>query len=283
MANAAQVMDDPVMPPARTAETVAVGGVVCGRLDEGPSYRTVRAGGTTDWLLLVTVSGRGRLLLHGAPDVLAQPGQVVLVEPRTPHDYGTDPATGNWSLRWAHLDPSPAWLLLLDWPQVVPGVRALQVDGIVRDRIVKALDRAESSRRAGLRCGPMFAANAVEEALLWCDSQNPSDAVLDPRLLTVIEYVGEHLEQPHTVESLARVGNLSASRLAHLAAAQLGSSLMQHVERQRIDLARQLLVITDLPIASIARRVGFPDALYFSRRFRASLSMPPTAFRNKNR
>jgi AraC family transcriptional regulator of arabinose operon len=54
---------------------------------------------------------------------------------------------------------------------------------------------------------------------------------------------------------------------------------MTHIERQRMELARQLLAVTDLPVAHVARRVGFTDALYFSRRFRASTAMSPTQYR----
>ncbi|WP_328462746.1 helix-turn-helix domain-containing protein [Streptomyces sp. NBC_00448] len=257
--------------------------VLCGRLDEDSRYRTVRSGGTTDWVMFVTVAGRGRFRSPGHPDLLAGPDRITLVEPGTAHDYGTDREAGTWSLRWAHLDPPAGWLPLLDWPVAAPGIGQVDVDATVRARVVQALDRAVSARRAGLRRNTLFAMNAVEEALLWCDTRNPRETVLDPRLLAVLEHVGETVEQPHTVASLARIGGLSPSRLAHLASAQLGTSLMSHVDRQRMDLARQLLTVTDLPVATIAARTGFTDPLYFSRRFRAATSLSPTAFRTRER
>lgn len=253
--------------------------VVCGGLEEGAAYRTVRPGGTTDWLLLATSAGSGRLRCPGTADVVADSQHIVAIEPNTPHDYGTDRSAGHWSLRWAHIDPRPDWLPLLDWPLAAPGVRRLELDDTVLSRVVRALDRAAAAHGAGLRRGAMFAMNAVEEALLWCDTRNPRDPVLDPRLLVVLEHIGATLDQAHTVAALARIGGLSTSRLAHLASAQLGTSLMAHVDRQRMDLAGHLLTRTDLPIAHIASRVGFTDPLYFSRRFRAATSMSPTAFR----
>ncbi|MFF1905993.1 helix-turn-helix domain-containing protein [Kitasatospora sp. NPDC058218] len=257
--------------------------VVCGELDEGSTYRTVRSGGTTDWVLFVTLAGRGRFRLPGHPDLLAGPDRITAVEPGTPHDYGTDHEASGWSLRWAHLNPRPDWLSLLDWPTAAPGIRQVEVDDTVRARVVQALDRAISARRAGLRRSTLFAMNAVEEALLWCDTRNPGGTVLDPRLLTVLEHIGDTIEEPHSVDSLARIGGLSPSRLAHLASAQLGTGLMSYVDRQRMDLARQLLMVTDLPVATIAARIGFTDPLYFSRRFRVATSLSPTAFRLRER
>jgi AraC family transcriptional regulator of arabinose operon len=279
--------------------------VVCGGLDEDAGYRTVRPGGTTDWVLFVTLAGRGRLRRPGVPDTLATPHRIAVIEPHVPHDYGTDPDAGRWSLRWAHIEPPADWLPLLDWPNPNPnpnpdpnpnpnpalapdpspnpspvrGIRSIEVDDTVHSRIVQALDRAISARRSGLGRDLLFAMNAVEEALLWCDTQNPHNTVLDPRLLAVLEYVGAHLDRPHTAASLARVAGLSPSRLAHLAAAQLGTSLMAHVERRRMELAQQLLAATDLPIAHIARRAGFSDPFYFSRRFRTAVAMAPSEFR----
>ena len=43
--------------------------------------------------------------------------------------------------------------------------------------------------------------------------------------------------------------------------------------------ARRLLTGTDLPADVIARRVGFRDPTYFSRRFRQLHGAPPGAWR----
>lgn len=272
-------MSDPALDDA--VETVAhpTVRVRTGRLVGDRSYRTIRRRGTTDWLVLVTVDGRGLLSTPAGKPLISGPGEITVIEPHTPHDYGTDPQAGRWELCWAHLEPRPDWLPLLEWPMVRAGHRQLKVDSAVRGRIVGALDRGTASARSGLPQGNQLAMNAVEEALLWCDTQNPRRTVLDPRLLAVLEHLGRHLDQPHTMTSLARIGGLSATRLAHLAHDQLGTGLITHLHRQRIDLARQLLTLTDLPIADIANRVGHPDPLYFSRRFRAATGMSPTSFR----
>ncbi|ROR46386.1 helix-turn-helix domain-containing protein [Kitasatospora cineracea] len=257
--------------------------VVCGRFEEDSSYRTVRPGGTNDWVVFATVAGQGLLRVEGAPEITVDRSRIVAVEPRVPHRYRTDPGTDLWSFRWAHLLPRPDWTALLDWPTAAPGVRAVRVDDTSRTRIVHALDRAISARRSGLRRGPQFMTNAVEEALLWCDALNPREPVLDPRLMAALEFAGERLDEPHSVASLAAVAGLSQSRLSHLARKQLGTGLMAHVESQRLEQARHLLALTDLHVAQVARRVGFPDPLYFSRRFHAATGMSPTRFRSTDR
>lgn len=145
--------------------------------------------------------------------------------------------------------------------------------------MVDALDRATTALRSAERRRLLLASNAVEEALLWCDTQNPLHGAFDRRLMAALEYLGSHLSEPMTVNSLARVAGMSSSRLAHLATAQLGVSLMRYVEERRLDLARQLLDLTDLSVGQIARQVGFSDPLYFSHRFRRATELSPSGYR----
>lgn len=51
----------------------------------------------------------------------------------------------------------------------------------------------------------------------------------------------------------------------------------------RIDRARRLLIETTLPVAEIARRCGFADPFYFSRRFRLENGETASAYRDRNR
>ena len=136
---------------------------------------------------------------------------------------------------------------------------------------------------SGLARAQLFGANAVELALLWCDTQNPGEGRMDDRVLAVIEHIGRHLTDPLTIADLASVANLSASRLGHLFAEQVGSSPQQFVQARRIGMAKQLLDLTNRPIADIAAEVGYPDPLYFSTRFRRQVGLSPSSYRLRAR
>lgn len=60
---------------------------------------------------------------------------------------------------------------------------------------------------------------------------------------------------------------------------QLGTSPGQWLLGQRIDAARALLEQTDLPVETIAERVGLASAVNLRRRFRAHLGTTPGACR----
>ena len=59
----------------------------------------------------------------------------------------------------------------------------------------------------------------------------------------------------------------------------LGTSPLAWVLDSRIGASKVLLTTTELPVASVARRVGFRDAYYFSRQFRARTGLTPSQWR----
>src|SRR6478735_9620802 len=69
--------------------------IVAGEYAEGGDYATWRHQGTSDWLLIHTVGGSGRVA-GTTGEILTAPGDAVLLRPRLRHDYGT--AADHWSL-----------------------------------------------------------------------------------------------------------------------------------------------------------------------------------------
>ncbi|WP_246187077.1 helix-turn-helix domain-containing protein [Microlunatus speluncae] len=281
MESAADFMEDHAVGTTRIESyTPQVEAVEAGHLTEGAEYATYRSGGTTDWLLIQTLAGAGRFGIDTA-EVIVGPDSVALLRPGTVHDYGSH--HDHWELRFAHFHPRAEWLALLDWPEAAPGLRLLDLSPALSLRVADALALAARHTMSGVARAQLFGANAVELALLWCDTQNPGEGEMDDRVLAVIEHIGRHLTDPLSIADLAAVANLSTSRLGHLFAEQVGSSPQQFVQARRIGLAKQLLDLTNRPIADIAAEVGYPDPLYFSTRFRRQVGLSPSAYRARSR
>jgi AraC family transcriptional regulator of arabinose operon len=249
-----------------------------GHFDEGPGYHTYRRSGTTDWLIIHTVGGRGRFG-NGRHEVAALPGHTTLLRPGVVHDYGVEDSEQRWAFVFAHFLPRTAWAPLLAWPEPIRGVRQLHSVGEVEHRIAGCLDDAVRQARGALPNRDEFGLNALEAALLWCDTQNPRRPNLDERVVRAVEYIDRHLAEPLPVAVIARAVNLSTSRIAHLFADQLGTSVIRFVENQRIESAMQLLRLTNRPVHVVATNVGFTDPLYFSTRFRRHTGLSPSQFR----
>jgi AraC family transcriptional activator FtrA len=72
---------------------------------------------------------------------------------------------------------------------------------------------------------------------------------------------------------------MSPRTLARRFAEQLGTSPGQWLLAQRITAARTLLEETDLPVETIATRVGLASATNLGRRFAAAMHTTPAAYR----
>lgn len=93
-------------------------------------------------------------------------------------------------------------------------------------------------------------------------------------------YINQHYYEQLDRDSLARLASLTGSYYSVLFKRYMGCTLVSYISRVRMDKAMQLLKETNLPIAEVARQVGFEDALYFTRVFSRAVGMTPRAFRN---
>jgi AraC family transcriptional regulator of arabinose operon len=257
--------------------------LVTGLFDERPGYRVVRSDGCHDWLLIATLAGCGEIShARGRFTVLRR--DVVLIAPGATHCYEVAPGSPRWRLLWAHFSPPALWRPWMDWTAVGPGVARVTFDSpALRRQALAAF--AEAHRLSGRIHArrEQLALNAVERTLLWCSEQDSlrRGAAIDARLQSVVDEASRRLDEPLSVAALARWSRLSPSRLAHLFRESLGVSPMQYVERLRIERAKQLLEHSDLPVAAVARRVGFADPFHFSRRFKKSAGSSPSEYRER--
>jgi AraC-like DNA-binding protein len=101
------------------------------------------------------------------------------------------------------------------------------------------------------------------------------------RVLRSVDYIKQHLEEVLEVETLASVTNLSPSHYSTLFRQLMGCSPKNYAIRLRMRRAAQLLETTTFTIQTIARMLGYNDALYFSRSFRLIHEISPSEFRRK--
>lgn len=102
-------------------------------------------------------------------------------------------------------------------------------------------------------------------------------------LALLLDWAIERLAEPIMVDDLAAQAGISARTLARRFADQLGSTPGQWLLAQRIAACRVLLEETDLPVETIARRVGLSSATNLRRRFQTALRTTPGAYRRSFR
>ena len=256
--------------------------LVCGLQFQSREHsRGFRPSGSREWLLIAALEGLGRVRAEGRSRTL-RPGDLLLIAPGTPQDYGHLDEDGTWVNVWAHFRPRPHWVPWLAWPQVARGVCILSA-GERWPPIEAELRRMVEVARQPARRRHDMALNGLERALIHCDEVNPlhRTAEIDPRVRTALEIVGERLAAPLDVEGLSRAVGLSRSRFSVLFAAETNMSPQSYIEFARLTRAAQMLAVSSWSIGHIAEQVGFPNAYYFSTRFRKRYGLPPSAYRDR--
>ncbi len=205
----------------------------------------------------------------------------MLIERGTLHDYRTDPASRHWELLFAHFHPRPEWAPHLLWPTVAPGVRMLDAHGEALESVEGALWAASRFSTSTREQAELLASNQLEGALLWYDNCNSRVRRMDERIRGVLDVIEADPAVHLTVAQLARTAGLSVSRFAHLFRQETGSTPLRYLEGLRLDHAARLLELTDKPVSTVARDVGYEDALYFGARFRRRFGDGPRRHRQK--
>lgn len=99
------------------------------------------------------------------------------------------------------------------------------------------------------------------------------------RLLRVLVFIQEHLDEDLGLERLARLACFSPHHFHRVFSGMVGESLARHVRRLRLERAAVRLKLGDAPVTELAFQAGFGSHEAFTRAFSAMFGRPPRDFR----
>lgn len=97
-------------------------------------------------------------------------------------------------------------------------------------------------------------------------------------------YLDQHYMEKLSLESISQQLHIGRTKLCALAKELSGGRTLSYlIAQRRIGAAKRLLLQSSLPISSIGESVGISDYNYFSKVFRSTTGMTPSAFRKNCR
>ena len=105
-----------------------------------------------------------------------------------------------------------------------------------------------------------------------------TDTTTQISLKDIRDYIAKNHHQPLTIKHLALISGLSSSYFGEAFKKAFGQSATDYLTALRIGHAKQLLRDTDLLLREIARKVGYSDEFYFSRKFKKEVGISPSAY-----
>jgi AraC-like DNA-binding protein/mannose-6-phosphate isomerase-like protein (cupin superfamily) len=102
----------------------------------------------------------------------------------------------------------------------------------------------------------------------------------DAQLSAALTAILDNPAEPHTVESLAKLAAMSRSSFSDRFSRAFGRPAIDLLREVRLRRGAQLLRSTDLPVQTVAEKVGFASRSHFSRSFAAMYGTDPSGYRN---
>jgi len=96
-----------------------------------------------------------------------------------------------------------------------------------------------------------------------------------------MEYMEQHFTENITLEEVARVIYLSASRFRHLFQETMHVGFKEYLIGLRYQAAKRLLANTDMTVSEIASQTGFSNLYSFYKMFELHEKMTPGNYRKQ--
>ncbi|SDZ50801.1 AraC family transcriptional regulator [Herbiconiux ginsengi] len=233
-----------------------------------------RLAGAEETIVIVCVAGSGWVDVDGVRTRVGSSTAIVLPG-GIPHSYGAS-ETDPWTIWWCHVRGTDVPELIeaagIDPTRIALSLRAVDRITAMLDEIVGSLERDQSPARLLATAGMawrMLTQLAVDRRL-------PEQG--EP-LERAMRYLEERVDGTIRVPELAALVGVSSSHLSALFREATGGGVLAHHTALKMARARRLLDTTTLPVAEVGREVGMNDQFYFSRQFRRTHGVSPSAYR----
>jgi len=247
-----------------------------GYFPHAAAHGRLRPDGAREAIVMVCTGGCGILTIEGRQHRI-ESGDAAVIPPGVPHTYIAD-RLDPWSIWWLHVTGSDADELVErsvgSGADPVLHLRDVYTAVALVEQIVSLFEGDETTATLYQAAGAAW--NLFG---LLCSDRLRGEPQTSDRIHVVQEYLRANLASSVSVSDLARLAGLSTSHFSALFKASTGSGVVEYVKRLRSARARELLMTTQLSIGEIAAQIGYADAFYFSRQFRAVNGTSPSAFR----
>ena len=233
-----------------------------------------------------------------------EPGQLVLTGPNLPHNWvsvvpdGTEVPVRGRIVQFSDAFIAGATAAI---PELGGCARLLQAStrGLLFSPatarsvapMLEALTRSHGIRRVELFVGILallsqahgVQAQGVQTLTSAGYLPDPS-GFMSEGINAALAFINDHLTEPFTETELAALAGRSPSAFSRSFSRHTGMTLVQYVNRLRINLACQLLMNgarpgAGLPITEICYAAGYNNLSNFNRQFLLQKGMPPSRFR----
>lgn len=227
--------------------------------------------GTGDYLLMAFLDP---VTIRESAGVRNWGASMVIWDPDQGHYYGNKATP--WLHSWMHCDGAAVARLVEDSGLPVNKPFAISDPGIVNHYLWEIYQ--EVTLHALPK--PQIVLNSLHSWLLDMQRQTQgAHETVPAELLALRHYLGENVNTPMRLSDMAERVHMSVSHLSARFKRYFGVAPVEYHIQLRLHAAAYLLRDGNRSIADVARAVGYDDAFYFSKQFKARFRISPSAAR----
>ena len=113
------------------------------------------------------------------------------------------------------------------------------------------------------------------------DKMNIKGKLSDDGMRSVIDYIERNLRRGISLEDVANHVNISTYYLSKIFKKEMGVNFITYVTDRKMDMAKEMLANTDIPVLNIALDLAYNEANYFSKAFKKKTGLTPSEYREK--
>lgn len=119
------------------------------------------------------------------------------------------------------------------------------------------------------------------QELLVKESEKRIDNAVKSVAESVVKYINSHISENVSTSVLSDVTGYSSGYLSRIFRQEIGMSIHDYVAQTRMNLAKEMLMNTNLKIYEVAENCGYENTTYFIKIFRINTGMTPQDYRMK--
>lgn len=240
----------------------------------------IKCSQTRAGLLLLTISGRGKLIYRNAEYVLTR-GSRMLIDIATLHEYYT--VGDRWEFKFLHFSGAMSEKYITHIEEHSAPVFTLMGDEFLQmDRTLdRILDMTEEAVFSDYACISGLIYSLVTLFLSHGSGKSCDDSAGSKAMSDTIAYIRQNYMRSINTGDIAQAANLSRSYMSEIFTRTFGIPPHEYLVQFRLSVAKDMLLNTKLTVIEIAEKTGFRDIFSFSRIFRCEMDVSPAKYRQK--
>lgn len=99
----------------------------------------------------------------------------------------------------------------------------------------------------------------------------------------ILNFIDRNLRKGLSLDEAAEYASMSSCYFSKFFKKLTGQNYIAYVTDGKIELAKQMLLDTDMPVINISYELSYGETNYFSKAFKRKVGVTPTEFRERNR